>query len=316
MSKINDIHDGTFKDILKYKDTAKNLLKVTLPEEIYNSIDLSKGINSVNTEKRGLQYKKKLLDAALQVTLKNNKKAQAYFIIEHKSESAKFTPLQILSYMLCIWEDNYNQGKELEFIIQIVFYHGKGKWPHPVDFRDFINVEEGLKKYSLDFRYFLFDTNDWDAEDLRKENILDMFFYAFILTFKHIFDKDLGELKKSVKYLSSEEGSGWILIFDYIVNKKDIREEEFIEVVKEAVGGDKMPTLAERWIQQGEQRGIIYGETKSKQDTIIRLMSLKFSITDSEKEFIKSVTDLDKLDKATEAILSEESKAKLLDLLK
>jgi len=77
-----------------------------------------------------------------------------------------------------------------------------------------------------------------------------------------------------------------------------------------------MPTLAERWIQQGEQRGIIYGETKSKQDTIIRLMSLKFSITDSEKEFIKSVTDLDKLDKATEAILSEESKAKLLDLLK
>jgi predicted transposase YdaD len=143
-----------------------------------------------------------------------------------------------------------------------------------------------------------------------------MFFYAFILTFKHIFDKDLGELKKSVKYLSSEEGSGWLLIFDYIVNKKDIREEEFIEVVKEAVGGDKMPTLAERWIQQGEQRGIIYGETKSKQDTIIRLMSLKFSITDSEKEFIKSVTDLDKLDKATEAILSEESKAKLLDLLK
>gem|GEM_PF-5829419 len=46
MSKINDIHDGTFKDILKYKYTAKNLLKVTLPEEIYNSIDLSKGINS------------------------------------------------------------------------------------------------------------------------------------------------------------------------------------------------------------------------------------------------------------------------------
>jgi len=56
MSKINDIHDGTFKDILKYKDTAKNLLKVTLPEEIYNSIDFSKGITSVNTEKRGLTY--------------------------------------------------------------------------------------------------------------------------------------------------------------------------------------------------------------------------------------------------------------------
>jgi len=81
-----------------------------------------------------------------------------------------------------------------------------------------------------------------------------------------------------------------------------------------------MPTLAERWIQQGEergeQRGIIYGETKRLQQTVIKQISLKYGITDSEKEFIKSVTDLDKLDKATEAILSEDSKAKLLDLLK
>ncbi len=234
--------------------------------------------------------------------------------------------------MLCIWEDNYNKGKGLEFIIPIVFYHGKGRWPHPVDFRDFINVEEALRKYSLNFRYFLFDTNDWDAEDLRKKNILDMFFYAFILTFKHIFDNDLLELKKSVKYLSSDDGNGWILIFDYIVNKKDINEEEFMEVVKEAVGGDKMPTLAERWIQQGEQRGIQIGEQRGiqigeqrgalkgkierSQELLIKLVSKKYGINESEKDFIKSVSDLNKLDKATEAILSEDNKEKLLDLLK
>jgi len=68
--------------------------------------------------------------------------------------------------------------------------------------------------------------------------------------------------------------------------------------------------------EEGREEGIIYGETKRLQQTLIKLISLKFSITDSEKDFIKSVTDLDKLDKATEAILSEDSKEKLLDLLK
>ena len=77
-----------------------------------------------------------------------------------------------------------------------------------------------------------------------------------------------------------------------------------------------MPSLAERLETKGREEGIVYGETKSKQDTLIKQMHLKYGITDSEKDFIKSVTDLDKLDKATEAILSEDSKEKLLDLLK
>ena len=89
-----------------------------------------------------------------------------------------------------------------------------------------------------------------------------------------------------------------------------------------------MPTLAERWIQQGEkigeQRGIQIGEQRGElkgkiertQELLIKQMHLKYGITESEKDFIKSVTDLDKLDKATEAILSEDNKEKLLDLLK
>jgi len=44
-------------------------------------------------------------------------------------------------------------------------------------------------------------------------------------------------------------------------------------------------------------------------------MRLKYGIAESEKAFIKSVTDLDKLDKAIEAILSEDNKEKLLSLL-
>jgi len=76
----------------------------------------------------------------------------------------------------------------------------------------------------------------------------------------------------------------------------------------------------QRGIQIGEQRGIQIGELKGEikrlQETLIKLIGKKYGITESEKDFIKSVTDLDKLDKATEAILSEDNKEKLLSLLK
>ncbi len=74
--------------------------------------------------------------------------------------------------------------------------------------------------------------------------------------------------------------------------------------------------IREEGRKEGIQIGELKGKVASKQETLIKQIHLKYGITDAEKDFIKSVTNLDKLDKATEAILSENNKEKLLDLLK
>jgi hypothetical protein len=52
------------------------------------------------------------------------------------------------------------------------------------------------------------------------------------------------------------------------------------------------------------------------QEVLIKQIQLKYGITEKEKDFIRKVTDLDKLDLAIEKILTNISKDELLSILK
>ena len=84
-----------------------------------------------------------------------------------------------------------------------------------------------------------------------------------------------------------------------------------------------MPSLAEKLIKQGEERGKIEGEKrgeikgtiKGKQDLLIKLLRRKFGLSSSEEKMIRSVTDESKLDAAAEAVLDAKSKDEVLKVL-
>ena len=76
-----------------------------------------------------------------------------------------------------------------------------------------------------------------------------------------------------------------------------------------------MPSLAEKLIKQGEERGKIEGEKrgeikgiiKGKQDLLIRLLRRKFGLLSSDEKTIRSVTD--------EAMLHAKSKDEIFKIL-
>jgi len=80
-----------------------------------------------------------------------------------------------------------------------------------------------------------------------------------------------------------------------------------------------MPSLAEKLIKQGEERGEKGGEIKGiikgKQDVLIRLLRRKLGLSSSDEKTICSVTDEAKLDAAAEAVLDAKSKDDILKLL-
>ena len=84
-----------------------------------------------------------------------------------------------------------------------------------------------------------------------------------------------------------------------------------------------MPSLAEKLIKQGEERGKIEGEKrgeikgiiKGKQDLLIKQLRRKFGLSSSDEKTIRSVTNEVKLDAAAEAVLDAKSKDEIFKIL-
>jgi len=84
-----------------------------------------------------------------------------------------------------------------------------------------------------------------------------------------------------------------------------------------------MPSLAEKLIKQGEERGKIEGEKrgeikgiiKGKQDLLIKQLRRKFGLLSSDEKTIRSITDESKLDAAAEAVLDAKSKDEIFKIL-
>ena len=77
-----------------------------------------------------------------------------------------------------------------------------------------------------------------------------------------------------------------------------------------------MPTLAQRWLEEGKAKGKLEGELLKQKEVVTKLLDKKFGLKEEEKDFIRSVTDREKLDKVIEEILFSDSKDELMEYLK
>ena len=103
----------------------------------------------------------------------------------------------------------------------------------------------------------------------------------------------------------------------YIVETEDIDAGRIEKLLKDKLKEEGvMPTLAQRWLEEGKLKGKLEGELINQREVVIKLLDKKFGLKEEEKEFIRSVTDRKKLDRVIEDILSCESKEELIGYLK
>lgn len=321
---INHPHDNLFTHLMSNEKNVSDFIRQFLPKQISESINYDT-LKIIDSKQLNLKYKKYTLDILTEAEVKGCRTG-IYFVFEHKSYKDKHTLLQILSYCLAIWESNLKNNEPLRPIIPVVFYHGKSKYGLPVNFGDYFEVPEELKDYMVNFRYELFDTSMFSNDEFMKLCADNLFLKSALIAFKNIFSGREG-LSLIFRTVSGLENDIRDIIIVYAMSITDISEEEIIDIAKEG-GILDMPSLAKRLYnegmeygrQEGWQRGSHEGWQRGRlgksQELLIRLVHLKFRITESEKEFIRSVTDMDKLDKAAEATLFEKDKGKLLDILK
>jgi predicted transposase/invertase (TIGR01784 family) len=279
---LKNPHDSFFKKLFDNEENVRDFLEAYLPKELSKNIDFN-SVKIIDTEKENKKHKKYFLDLSVECNI-GKTKSKVYIVFEHKSYYDKLTLMQILNYCLTIWESEIENKQEfLTPIVPFVFYHGKQKSKLKHNFHEYFEANEALDGYLMDFKFVIFDTTEIENNDIIK-SINNLYLSASLLLMKNIF-KDVRKLKPILKEIITLEDDRVIRLFEYIVVNNDLQEEEFIEMVKDIKGDDKMSSLAQRWVDQGISQGIETGIQQGVFETAIRMIDrFNLSVDDVIKE--------------------------------
>ena len=275
---IKHPHDSFFKKLFDNEENIRDFLKAYLPKELSKEIDFS-SIKISDREKENRKHKKHYLDLCVDCLISKTQ-TKIYIIFEHKSYYDKLTLIQTLNYCMTIWENEIeNNQKYLTPIIPFIFYHGKTKSKLKYNFKDYFKSNSSIDNYLMDFKFIIFDTTKIKNHDIIN-SINNLYLSASLLLMKNIF-KDIQELKPILKEIVRLEDDRVIRLFEYIVVNKDIEKEELKEIISDIKGEKTMPTLAQRWLEEGKAEGIQIGIQKGIFETaIVMIKDFQIAIDD------------------------------------
>ena len=259
--KIYQIHDKYFRETLSHKQVAQDFPENYLPQEISKYLDLETLAickdTFVDVHKAG-HYSDLLYE--VQAT---SGQAYIYLLFEHKSTADPFIALQMLRYMLEIWElyrKQHPKKSTLPLIIPIVLYHGRfAKQAQGIG--QLVDLPgPDLKVYVPDFTLAFLDFSPEADTKIKGEVLTQLFLHCLRAknepkAVEHLLNIILliAELDDSAPSLQ------WIqTIFAYINQVMDIDKDVVRNLSKLHLAGSKediIMTIAEQWKMEGRQEG-------------------------------------------------------------
>ena len=311
MSLINRPHDKFFKETMQDVETAHDFLTNYLPKDILQLIDL----DNLSLQKDSF-IEKELQEAFSDILYKTSIKGQEtylYFLFEHKSTPFKTTALQLLKYMVRIWEQKIDKERAaaLPIIIPLVIYHGETKWRMGKTLSSIIddmqNMPESIKRYIPDYEYIVYDFSPLSDREIKGNVKLKI----FLEILKAIFKKEPDGFLEAVRiaFMAMEKLNQRTRGIDYLETliryimsaRQDIEFKDVYNAVKEisVEGSEIIMTIAEQLINEGMQKGLEKGMEKgflsAKSETAMHLLTKKFGILPEEMQNKIQKADADTL---------------------
>src|SRR5690625_4406988 len=119
-ASVSQPHDKTFKSLFKEKYIARDIIRVNFPEDIVTELDFST-IKLVASSFVFPTLQEWFADLLYQIQFGDNH-VHACFVFEHKSPPDKFTSLQVMKYMIALWESLVKENHDITAVVPIVFY--------------------------------------------------------------------------------------------------------------------------------------------------------------------------------------------------
>lgn len=241
---IYQVHDKFFKMTFADKGVKESFLQTYLPEELLQDMILST-VEEVNPAFIAENFTLEESDLLMKIRTKNGEDIYLLALIEHKSYKDRKTPVQILRYLLNIWESQLSKKETLSLILPIVIYEGKHQWNYPQLKDYFKDIPEKWRKYLPLYETLFFDFSLEKNLSKLPENISLRSYLQIIQTVyaedQRTFFKQLIEVLQFVDKERGEDIETFIKIFKRIITytentRKDLRESKknLIDLLKGA----------------------------------------------------------------------------------
>lgn len=284
---VHNPHDRFFRESFSRPEITRNYLEEYLPADLLvlldlDTLDLQEGTfidESLREQQSDLLYQTRLKGDGRILSL--------YFLFEHKSQPEQLIALQLLSYLLGIWQSQVKQKESLTPIIPLVVYHGEKVWNVPTDLFSLLNAPEGVRPYVLDFHYQLSDFSHLSAEEIKGEIWLRVCLSVLRVIFHPGLRHELQPLiELAFELWEKETGIEYIRTIMYYLTRATNRvSREDLEqalLTQGTPGENIMETIAQEYIQQGLEQGQEKGRLEATRRIARQLLKLHDVVTVSE----------------------------------
>jgi len=292
-------HDRFFKELFSKKEEVIEFIAKTFPKEIVEKIDLQ-SLELDKTEYVDSKLRTNYSDIVYNSKYGKNTNIKISLLFEHKSYPETFPHLQLLGYMLKIWETQIKQKQSITPIIPIIFYHGKQKWVKQTFDTYFDDIDETLQNFIPKFEYQLVDTFEYSDDEIIKL-FSNLQLQMGLLILKNIYneqkiiqevDKIFGEINQ---LLQTEQGEQFFeAIVSYLYYATNLETPKMVEKMRTISpnAGEKFVSTAMRLKMEGMENGIkkvAYSLLKQGVSDEIILIATK--LTQKELDYLKSLKE-------------------------
>jgi len=255
-------HDEFFKEIFGDLDHARDLLRGILPPDLLEILDLDL-LQREPASYLTAQLAEDFADLVFTCPVSSGAAVVA-LLLEHKSWAPRCPHLQLLSYMLGIWEQSEKDGRSLPPVIPVILYNGQGEWKVRELSQCFPDLSERLRPFLPEFHFLLLDLAHEPLEPLRYRFGNRSVRLALELM-RAIFTPS--EVKALMERLSPDDGPPdkdlayrfLRVVLRYIFRRSDTNVREALTYVLHPAARELTMTWEEQLIQQGEQKGLQKG---------------------------------------------------------
>ena len=264
MAKTSTPHDRFFRHAFARREVAQPFFERYLPAAVNAQLDYATlGLGEASFVDPDLRLQQTDLLFRLQQT--DGRPTRLYLLLEHKSYPEPWIGLQLLGYLVRIWEREKQRLKQppLPPIIALVLYHGERAWTGGQRFADLVEVPEAFASWSVDFTYGLCDLSQEDLNNLQERAWLAITLQVLKYGRSDALPARLPEILALFRRLLEQRGEALAFletVLRYLAQASGQLDETvlrtaLVTALPADVGETIMPTLAETWVEQGREQG-------------------------------------------------------------
>jgi hypothetical protein len=274
--RIQSPHDRLINQTLQQIDAARALLADHLPAEIARHLRFQT-LAPVDARFIDANLRRRFADRLLKVDVSPEVvkcfKMKVDFVyifvlIEHKSIDDPDTLVQMLGYLVRIWEKALANQQPLAPILPWVLYNGVGPWRASRSLAELVPVPDSWKRYMPAMELAIFDIGRMADDSMPEEPILRIALallkYGRSLELVSVLRVLFELLAREMQPPQVKDVLDTIRTYVMSVNPV-IGEEKMKELVSEFWPVQPEPgSVADQLIKKGEARGIAIGEARGE----------------------------------------------------